>query len=112
MYLANRGYRCANVPFVPGGILPGSLDTLKGPLIVGLEVNADMLVQIRKNRMLSIKNETETLYTDRDEIKKELAEARKYFTKNNWPILDVSRRSVEEVAAQVIKLFNERQAKQ
>lgn len=108
MYLAQRGYRTANIPFVPGGELPGNLESLKGPLIIGLTINSEILMQIRKNRMLSIKSDTESLYTDRGEIKDELAKARKLFSKHGWPVIDVSRKSVEETAAQIIKLYQEK----
>jgi len=111
MYLAHRGYRVANIPFVPGSELPGNLDQLTEPLIVGLTISPKRLVQIRKNRMLSIKSNTESLYTDLDEVDDEVKQSRRLFSKHHWPVIDVSRRSVEETAAQVIKLFNEHRKK-
>jgi len=108
MYLAHRGYRAANIPFVPGSELPGNLDQLTEPLIVGLTINPERLVEIRKNRLLSIKSETTSLYTDHNEVSDEVKQVRRLCAKYQWPVIDVSRRSVEETAAQVIKLFNER----
>lgn len=111
VYLAHRGYRAANVPFVSGCPLPPTLETTKKPLIVGLTVSPDRLVQIRKNRLLSLKEETDTSYVDKDAVSEEIAEARRLFSKHGWPVLDVTRRSIEETAATIIQYYQERKAK-
>ncbi|MFT6557925.1 pyruvate, water dikinase regulatory protein [Sneathiella sp.] len=105
-YLAHRGLKTANVPIVPAIPLPEQVFTLNKPLVVGLTTSPDRLSQIRKNRLLSLKETHETDYVDKDRIKEEVIEARKLCTKKGWPIIDVSRRSVEETAAQIITLFN------
>jgi hypothetical protein len=108
MYLAFRGYRSANVPYVPNVPLPEIVYRLKNPLIVGLTISAEVLIQIRRNRLLSINSTDETSYTDLDVIKEELLEARKMFTKYNWPVIDVTRRSVEETSATIIQYFQQK----
>lgn len=105
MYLAYRGYRTANVPYVPGVILPDNVEKLKNPLVVGLTINSEVLAQIRRNRMLSLKENENNEYTDIEKIEEELLEARKYFTKHKWPVIDVTRRSVEETAATIIQYY-------
>lgn len=112
MYLAFRGYRSANVPYVPTVPLPDVLFKLKKPLIVGLTISAEVLLQIRKNRLLSINSSDETSYTDMEIIKEELALARKLFTKYNWPVIDVTRRSVEETSANIIQHYQTRKEQQ
>lgn len=111
MYLAFRGYRSSNVPYVPNVPLPEVLFRLKKPLIVGLTIGPEVLLQIRRNRLLSINSTDETSYTDLDTIKEELLEARKLFTKYNWPVIDVTRRSVEETSATIIQHFQHRRDK-
>ena len=108
MYLAFRGYRSANVPYVPNVPLPEIIYRLKNPLIVGLTIGAEVLLQIRRNRLLSINSTDETSYTDIDIIKEELLEARKMFTRYNWPIIDVTRRSVEETSATIIQYYQQK----
>ncbi|MCC7259642.1 MAG: kinase/pyrophosphorylase [Alphaproteobacteria bacterium] len=110
MYLAHRGYSAANVPYVKHVELPESLDTLKRPLIVGLCINPEALVQIRKNRLLSLHEDKDTDYVDMDVVKEEVTASRRYFQKRKWPIIDVTRRSVEETAAQIIQLYQDRES--
>jgi regulator of PEP synthase PpsR (kinase-PPPase family) len=111
IYLANHyGLKTANVPFVPGIALPDDLFALRDILIVGLTASADRLVQIRRNRLLMLRQEPETDYVDIENVKAELVEARKVFARNGWPVIDVTRRSIEETAAgiyQLYKRFNE-----
>ncbi len=109
MYLAFRGYKCANVPYVHGVSLPDGLFTLKNPMVVGLVITPERLVEIRRSRLLSIKHDAETDYVDIDRIKEELAESKKIFARNQWPMIDVTRKSVEETAAHIMKLFHDRQ---
>lgn len=108
IYLAYRGYKAANIPYVMGCPLPPSIDSLKKPLMVGLTIDVDRLLQIRRTRLQSLKQEEETNYIDIDQVKKELAESRKFYMQHRWPIIDVTRRSVEETAAQIIQLHQKR----
>ncbi len=108
IYLANRGYKVANIPLVPEAPPPSSLYTLKHPLIVGLTTNPDRLIQIRRNRLLSLNQAPETDYVDREAVNAELAFARRIFADNGWPVIDVTRRSIEETAFAIVKLCNER----
>ncbi len=112
MYLAFRGYRAANVPYVAGVPLPPIVEKLKKPLIIGLTISPDVLVQIRKNRLLSINEDSTTTYTDMDKVKEELIEVRKIFTKNNWPVIDVTRRSVEETTATIIQYYQKKKERE
>jgi regulator of PEP synthase PpsR (kinase-PPPase family) len=106
IYLANRGIKAANIPIVTGVPLPEELSTLSGPLIVGLLASPDRLVHIRKNRLLSLKEETETEYVDLDAVRSELVVARRLFAEKGWPVIDVTRRSIEETAAAVLSLHS------
>jgi regulator of PEP synthase PpsR (kinase-PPPase family) len=108
IYLANRGYKVANVPLVPASPPPPSLFALKHPLIVGLTTNPDRLVQIRRNRLLSLNQAPETDYVDIEAVNAELAFARRMFADNGWPVIDVTRRSIEESALAIVKLYTER----
>lgn len=111
VYLAYRGFKAANVPYVGGIPLPNNLETLTKPLIVGLTISTDRLIQIRKTRLQSLKQENDTNYVDIDLVQNEIAESRKLYTKQRWPVIDVTRRSVEETAATIIQLYQERQEK-
>ncbi|MCL2715259.1 MAG: kinase/pyrophosphorylase [Alphaproteobacteria bacterium] len=113
IYLANRGIRTANVPLVPGIPLPHQLEGLKRPLVVCLHAAPERLIQVRQNRLLSLgaapANDT---YIDRKAVADEVALARKLSLKYNWALLDVTRRSIEETAAAVMKLYTDRQRAQ
>ena len=108
IYLAHRGVRSANVPLVPGAEPPPGLFQLKRPLIVGLTASPDRLTQIRKNRLMSLKEERDSAYVDMDAVREETVRARRLFERQGWPVIDVTRRSVEETAAAIINLLNER----
>lgn len=108
IYLANRGFKTANIPLVPESPPPAALYNLKNPLIVGLVTGAEKLVQIRRNRLLSLNQSPDTAYVDEDKIKSELKYARRIFADNGWPIIDVSRRSIEESAAAIINMKQDR----
>lgn len=110
IYLANRGYKVANIPIVVESPPPHALFTLRRPLVVGLTTSPERLVQVRRNRLLSLNQAPETAYVDSDRVAKEVQYARRMFADNNWPVIDVSRRSIEETAAAVINLYNERRA--
>ncbi|MEA3033288.1 MAG: [pyruvate, water dikinase]-phosphate phosphotransferase / [pyruvate, water dikinase] kinase [Sphingomonadales bacterium] len=108
IYLANRGYKVANIPLVPESPPPNSLFNLRHPLVVGLTTNPDRLIQIRRNRLLALNQAPETDYVDLEAVNAELAFARRLFADNGWPVIDVTRRSIEETAFAIVKLCNER----
>ena len=99
IYLAIQGVRAANVPFVPVTELPQELDQLKHPLVLGLTKGATQLVQARRARLDATRHTGPSAYVDLEEVLREIADARRYFTQRGWPILDVSRRAIEETAA-------------
>lgn len=107
IYLANRGYKAANVPLVPGMEPPRELLEAHHPLIVGLTNSPERLQAIRRNRLLTLNEDNETEYIDPELIRGEVAEARRLFTKQKWPVIDVSRRSVEEIASAILNLYQE-----
>lgn len=109
IYLANRGYKVANIPLVPESPPPPSLFTLSNPMVVGLTTGSDRLIQIRRNRLLSLNQAPETDYVDAEAVAAELAFARRLFSDNGWPVIDVTRRSIEESAFAIVKLCNERE---
>ena len=106
MYLANRGIRTANIPMVPKVSLPRSLFLSKA-LIIGLTTSPERLVQIRKSRLTSVGESRHTNYIEEDTIKEEVLMARRLFLKNNWPVIDVTRKSIEETAAAVLEYLRE-----
>jgi [pyruvate, water dikinase]-phosphate phosphotransferase / [pyruvate, water dikinase] kinase len=106
IYLAHRGVRAANVPLVPGAPLPEKLFTTQRPMIVGLVVSPDRLIQIRRNRLLSLNETRESSYVDVEAVREETVRARRLFEAQGWPVIDVTRRSVEETAAAIINLLN------
>ena len=103
-YLANRGFKTANVPVVPGCPLPPELEDLKCPLIVGLTCGANQLVDIRRSRLRMIGQDEETEYVDPAAVNEEVKHARRIFSKTGWPVIDVTNRSIEETAAAVLQL--------
>ena len=106
VYLANHyGLKTANVPFVPGIQLPNAVFELGGTFIVGLTASPARLVQIRRNRLLMLNQEPKTAYVDIENVKAEIAEARKLFSRHAWPVIDVTRRSIEETAAAIFQLY-------
>jgi len=108
IYLANRGYKVANVPLVPESPPPPALFALRHPLVVGLTTNSDRLVQIRRNRLLALNQAPATDYVDLEAVNSELAFARRLFADHNWPVIDVTRRSIEETALAIAKHYNDR----
>lgn len=106
MYLANhRGLKAANVPFVPDVPLPRILFGPDAPFVVGLTTSPERLVQIRLNRMRMLGQAEESDYVDLDRVRLEIIEARKLFTRMRWPVIDVTRRSIEETASEIIELY-------
>ena len=109
IYLANRGVKTANVPLVPGVSLPPHVERLSRPLVVGLFATPERIVQIRQNRLLGLKVERDDdQYIDRQAVTEEIAASRRLCAKHNWPLIDVTRRSIEETAAAVMALLGER----
>ncbi len=110
IYLANRGYKTANIPIVPEAPPPAALFSLRHPLVVGLTTATERLVQVRRNRLIAMNHSSETSYTDSEAVAREVQYARRMFADQGWPVIDVSRRSIEETAAAIITIFNERRA--
>ncbi|ABD05106.1 Protein of unknown function DUF299 [Rhodopseudomonas palustris HaA2] len=110
IYLANRGIRTANVPLVAGIPIPHQLETLKKPLVVSLHASPERLIQVRQNRLLSLgAGAGNDSYIDRQSVTDEVLLARKLSAKYGWSLLDVTRRSIEETAAAIMKLLADRQ---
>ncbi len=107
MYLANRGFKAANIPLVPGIPLPDSVLELRDVLVVGLTASPDRLVQIRRNRLQYLHQDEDTDYVDIQMVKEEVINARRLFDAKGWPRIDVTRRSIEETAAAIIGLHNQ-----
>jgi regulator of PEP synthase PpsR (kinase-PPPase family) len=113
VYLANRGVRAANVPLVPGIDPPEelfALDPTSGPLIVGLKISVERLLQIRHARLMAMQDNAQSDYADEEQVRLELRDALRLFDRQKWPVLDVSRRSVEETAAAILNLLTKRKA--
>lgn len=107
IYLANRGVKTANVPMVPGVPIPAAINQLRKPLVVGLIASPDRIVQIRQNRLLALNADQDSHYVDRSLVANEINASRRLFETLGWPIIDVSRKSIEEVAAAIIDLHRE-----
>jgi len=109
IYLANRGIKTGNVPLVPGVPLSPDVEKLSRPLVVGLYASPERIVQIRENRLLGLKaHHADAQYIDKTAVAEEVAHSRRLCAKHNWPSIDVTRRSIEETAAAVIRLLSER----
>ena len=106
IYLANRGYKTVNIPLVLDQRIPEDLKSNKHSCIVGLVADPERLSDIRRNRVAIMNDQKLKEYTDLDSIKKEVDDSKKLFKKNNWPIIDVTRRSVEETAASILKIID------
>lgn len=106
IYLAHRGVKAANIPLVGTSSVPPALADLKGVPVVGLTLSPDRLVQIRRNRLRSLNESRESSYVDGDAVRAEVVAARRLFERQGWPVIDVTRRSVEETAAAVINLLS------
>ena len=109
IYLANRGIKTANIPIVPGIPIPPELDRVKKPLIVGLVASPERIIALRENRILSLNaHGADYAYIDKASVAQEIAFTRKLAARHRWPIIDVSRRSIEETAAAIIGLLQAR----
>ena len=107
-YLANRGLKAANVPVVPACPLPPELETLKDALVVGLTCHPEQLIDVRRSRMRMIGDIGETGYVDPLQVEEEVRQARRLFAESGWPVIDVTRRSIEETAAAILQLHDRR----
>lgn len=105
VYLSCRGYKTANIPFVNIEAIPSNIYQLNNQLIVGLTINPEKLIQIRQNRLISLGQNNDTDYVDLELVKKEIIQSRKLFSKLQCPVIDVTKKSVEETAAQIMQLF-------
>jgi len=103
LYLANRGYKTANVPIVPGIEPPQELFRLTRPLVIAFTTDPGRLIQVRRNRVLMLKQREETDYVALERVRREVADARRMFERQGWPVIDVTRRSIEETAAAVLQ---------
>ena len=114
LYLANRGYKTANMPLVPGVPLSPEIEALEGmttgPLVVGLIASPERIVQVRRNRLLTLNERNETDYVDTERVREEMVSARKLFLLKGWPMIDVSRRAIEETSAAIVALLARRKA--
>ena len=108
IYLAQRGYKTANLPLVPGIALPPALIEPHRAFVVGLVASADRIAEIRRNRVQIMADRNLSEYVDRSEIANELAYSRRLCARHNWPVIDVTRRSIEETAATIIRLLHDR----
>ncbi|OIR00761.1 putative pyruvate, phosphate dikinase regulatory protein [mine drainage metagenome] len=108
MYLANRGLKAANIPLVPGIEPPPELFAARRPLIVGLTKEPKSLSDIRKSRLQLLNDDPESDYADLDRVREEVAMARRLFARHGWPVIDVSRRSIEEASAAILQLYARR----
>lgn len=111
IYLANRGIKTANIPLVPNIPLPPELEGAKKPLIVGLIASADRIVQIRQNRLLSLRADDDTSYVDPTAVADEVTQSRRLCARKGWPVIDVTRRSIEETAASIVDLLRDHRMK-
>lgn len=104
IYLANRGYRTGNIPLVPTAPWPKIIESFEKPFIVGLFASPSRIVQIRQQRLENL-NTGETDYTDEQRVREEMQQAKRMFIKLGYPVVDVTRRSIEETSAQIINLY-------
>lgn len=112
IYLANRGIKAANVPYVPRVPFPEKVLDLKKPLFVALTASPDRLIDIRRNRLKQLGERRETDYLEPSHVEDEVAEARKFYNRMGWPVIDVTRRSVEETAAEILSLLEHHREEQ
>ena len=106
IYLANRGFKTSNIPLVNKNSIPPKVTEKKfTPCVIGLVTEPERLFDLRKNRLTSLKEDQNSAYVNIDKIRDELKKAKKIFKENNWPTIDVTRKSVEETAASVIKIY-------
>ena len=110
IYLANRGYKTANVPLVPGLMIPPELEMPTKAFVVGLVASPERISQVRQNRVIEQAHNHLDDYVDREAIAAEIAQTRQLCARHGWPIIDVTRRSIEETAAAIMRLYHDREA--
>ncbi len=103
VYLAYRGFKAANVPYVPNVPLPENIVSLKQPLVVGLTIGSERLIEIRSSRLIAMNQDLNTDYVNEEHVRQEIENSKKLFRQQSWPVIDVSRRSVEETATLMIQ---------
>ena len=108
IYLANRGIKTANVPIVPGCPIPKEVFEISKPLIIGLTKDPKRLVEIRRQRLRLLDQDENTDYVNLEMVSQEINEARRLFSKHEWPVINVSRKSIEETAATIFQLYQDR----
>lgn len=111
MYLANRGFKCANYPLVPDVPLPDKIESIRNPLVVGLTKDPKSLSDIRRTRLRFLNHDEESDYAQFEKVREEVASARRLFARHGWPVVDVSRRSIEEASAAIMQLHAQHIAK-
>jgi regulator of PEP synthase PpsR (kinase-PPPase family) len=107
IYLANRGIRTTNLPLVPGIPVPAQVVEARKPLVVGLIASPERIMHIRQNRLAALNADPDSAYVDRTTIAQEVAYSRRLCTENGWPVIDVTRRSIEETAAAILALLDQ-----
>ena len=110
IYLAQKGYKTTNLPLVPGIEIPKALSEPHSAFVVGLVASADRISEIRRNRVHLLSDRDLNDYVDRSQIANEIAYSRRLFAKHRWPLIDVTRRSIEETAATIIKMLHDKDA--
>ena len=110
IYLANRGFKTANVPLVPGLLVPPELELPTKAFVVGLVASPERISQVRQNRVIEQAHNHLDEYVDREAIAAEIAQTRQLCARHGWPIIDVTRRSIEETAAAILRLYHDREA--
>jgi regulator of PEP synthase PpsR (kinase-PPPase family) len=110
IYLANRGFKTANVPLVAGVPLPPQIEQPTDAFVVALVASAERISQVRQNRVIEQSHSHLEGYVDREAIAAEIAQTRQLCARHGWPIIDVTRRSIEETAAAIIRLYHDREA--
>ncbi len=108
LYLANKGYKCSNIPLVTGVAPPAELFATTRPLIVGLYIDPKRLLEIRHSRIATMGGAENINYVDAEEVAKEIIAAKRLFAKNHWATIDVTRKSIEETSAYIVQLFKNR----
>jgi len=106
IYLANRGYKAGNIPLVPGQAIPEQLKDFKKPFVIGLIASPTRIVEIREKRLENLRQDG-TSYTNADDVRLEMRDAKRMFAKRGYPFVDVTRRSIEETAAKILKLYTQ-----
>lgn len=110
IYLANRGFKTANVPLIPGVPLPPRLEEPTSALVIGLIASPERICQLRRSRIMALADRNLDEYVDREAITSEITHSRRLCAKHGWPVIDVTRRSIEETAAAILKLYQDRKA--